>query len=334
MAAPGRSYRTGYMANELYACAWYRCVVPGVALMKHGDEVELNDDLQRMADNPPDIFVNQAWLHPEVLRFAQYLNARDGITVFDLDDEPFAVPPENPASGFWMHPESQRLLIEIMRSVKVLTTTTPELAERFERFNANVHVLRNMLPADMWPTERKCIEDEPRITIGWAGGASHQPDIRMVEDVIHQILDRYEYVDFRFAGGNPAWFNRVHERFDFVDPVSIQDYPALLSSFDIAIAPLVENRFNEGKSDLKPLEYAMVGLPVIASKSPSYSRSIKHGENGLLVRSHKDWINALRTLIEDIELRDRMAASARAWAETRLIDDHIGKWEAVYGIER
>lgn len=330
----GRSYRIAYMANALFACAWYRCVVPGVALMKHGDDVGVHDDIAPLLQRPPNVFVCQAMLRPAVLDFIRALNDSGVTTVFDLDDEPWVVPPENPAAANWTSREAQDLLAAMLRAVKVVTTTTPELAERFRRFNRDVRVLPNMLPADMWPDERRTAQDGDRLVIGWAGGNSHQRDLRQIEDVLHQILDRYPQAVVRLAGAEPSWLERVHERFEFREAVPIEKYPALLSTFDIAIAPLAENRFNEGKSDLKVLEYSMVGLPLVASKSASYSRSIDHGETGLLVRSHKDWLQALRTLIEDAELRDRMGAAARAWAETRTIDRHIGRWEKAYGIER
>ena len=47
------------------------------------------------------------------------------------------------------------------------------------------------------------------------------------------------------------------------------------------IAPLHDNRFNQSKSDLKVLEYAMIGLPVVASKVAPYSASVRHGRDGV-----------------------------------------------------
>lgn len=328
-----RSHRIGYMANALRACAWYRCVVPGVSLMKRGDDAMIHSDVAPLCERPPEVFVSQAVLDPTVLKFIEALNEDGRMTVFDLDDEPWAVRPDNPAAVQWMNQEAQELLAAMMRSVQLVTTTTPELAERFRRFNSNVRVLPNMLPADLWPERRREVSESEKLVLGWAGGNAHREDLRLVEDVLHQILDRYPNLVARLAGAQKSWFDRVHERFEFPEPVSIEEYPGLLSTFDIAIAPLTDNRFNEGKSDLKALEYSMVGLPVIASKSASYSRSIRHGESGLLARSAKDWLQGLRSLIESADLRDRMGGEARAWAETRTIDPHIGAWEKAYGID-
>lgn len=330
---PRRPHRIAYMANSLRACAWYRCVVPGVALMKRGDEVMVHSDLRELTERPPEVFVSQAVLDPRVLEFIEALNECGMMTVFDLDDEPWAVRPDNPAAVHWTSQEAQELLVAMMRSVQLVTTTTPELAERFRRFNSNVRVLPNMLPADLWPEQRRPASEPETLVLGWAGGNAHREDLRLVEDVLHQVLDRYPHLVARLAGAHESWFDRVHERFEFPEPVSIEEYPSLLSTFDIAIAPLADNRFNEGKSDLKVLEYSMVGLPVVASKSASYGRSIRHGESGLLARSAKDWLQGLRSLIESADLRDRIGAEARAWAETRTIDPHIGAWEKAYRID-
>ncbi len=78
----------------------------------------------------------------------------------------------------------------------------------------------------------------------------------------------------------------------------------------------------------------MVGLPVVASHVAPYARSIKHGENGYLAKNAKDWLKYLRLLITDYETRARIAAEARAFAETRLISDNVDRWVKAYGLDK
>jgi glycosyltransferase involved in cell wall biosynthesis len=106
----------------------------------------------------------------------------------------------------------------------------------------------------------------------------------------------------------------------------------MLVSFDIAIAPLKNIEFNKAKSDLKYLEYAMAGLPVVASDIEAYNKTIIHGQNGFLAKSEEEWFKYLSLLIEDYKLREKIGRAARAYAETRTIEKNIHLWEEAYGL--
>jgi len=188
-----------------------------------------------------------------------------------------------------------------------------------------------MLPDDHWPSHSKSVDHDPPIVIGWAGSPSHYPDLAMIEPVLLQLLDAYPNLEVAVAGADPKWF-RQHERMLFLDYVEIAEYSDLLAGFDIGVAPLEDTRFNAGKSDLKVLEYSMIGLPVVASKVPSYVGTIRNGETGFLAKNPKDWLRHLRSLIEEAELRTRLGASARAWAVTRTISRNVGLWERAYTV--
>jgi glycosyltransferase involved in cell wall biosynthesis len=133
------------------------------------------------------------------------------------------------------------------------------------------------------------------------------------------------------AGADAAWFP-PHERITFADVVPISDYPGILGDFDIGLAPLEDTRFNASKSDLKLVEYSMIGLPVIASKVTAYVDSIRPGETGFLAKNPKDWLRHLKTLVEQPEVRSKMGAEARAWAETRVISKTIDLWLDAYDL--
>lgn len=325
--------KISFVADEMWACAWYRCHVPGVELHRRGHDVVLHEDVRSLSSRTPDVLVIQSLSSPEIYREVERLRAAGTFIVYDIDDDPFALHPENPGFGFWSQTHVQDMFVRLLRASDAVTTTTPELAENLQRFNSNVIVLPNMLPSEYWPSERPPIRDETPLVVGWAGSTSHAPDIREIEDVLSQILDRHESVEVHVAGALPQWFHRIHPRLRFLQPVRIEQYPQLIAGFDIALAPLADSRFNRAKSDLKAVEYGMLGLPVVASKMPSYSRFIRHGENGFLAGTTKDWLQRISALIEDRDLRDTMGAGLRRAAQSRVIERHIGRWEKVYGIE-
>lgn len=321
-----------FVASSLYAVPWYRCIVPGVELMKRGHEVELRDQPGELEGRDPDVLVSQAWLQDAMFHAVDRINANGGLTVYDMDDDPWSLHPQNPGYPYWSDPETQLRLAELMRSVRKVTTTTPELAERLAKYNKDVTVLPNMLPSAFWPDKRRETRDTNKLVVGWAGSISHVPDLKEIDAVIFDLLDRYPQIEVHMAGASADWLSRTHDRIKFFDAVPIEQYPELLAGFDIGLAPLINSKFNQAKSDLKALEYAMAGVPFVGSKIPAYARVVKQGETGFLAAKYADWMKHARALIESAELRDSVAEKARAWAETRTIERNMADRERVYGL--
>jgi hypothetical protein len=320
-----------YFVDSYWACAWYRCYVPGVALRRRGHDVRMVDSFDQTDVEWCDVFVVQRPFRQEVLQAVRHANALGKTTVFEIDDDLWTLHPTNPAARVWSAPGVLDTLVGIMRECDVVTTTSDHLAAKVRRFNPNVRILANMLPDEHWPAQRKPVSPGPELVVGWGGGTSHHPDLMLVRDVLVQMLDASPGLTVQLAGADPSWLP-PHPRVGYPETVIIEQYAGTLGRFDIAIAPLVDNQFNLAKSDLKVLEYAIVGLPVIASKVLPYVGSVRPGETGFLASSAKDWLKYLRTLVNDAPMREAMGAEARAWAETRLISRNIWRWEKTYGI--
>lgn len=84
------------------------------------------------------------------------------------------------------------------------------------------------------------------------------------------------------------------------------------------------------------LEAMRAGLPIVASRVGGVSEAVEHGENGLLVPPARPdaMAGALRALIEDPALRQRLGAAARRDYEERfrldrMVDDTAAVYEAV-----
>ena len=82
---------------------------------------------------------------------------------------------------------------------------------------------------------------------------------------------------------------------------------------DIAIIPSKPILFNtHGKSPIKFFELSVLRIPVVASNTSPYREVIEHGENGLLARNSKEWLELLKPLIQDRELRTTIGQKAHA----------------------
>ncbi len=323
-----------YVCPSSWACGWYRCYVPGVELKRRGHDVRLDTRITPEDVAWADVIVLQRQWDSEVMRAAVSARSQGKMVVYELDDDLWNPHPTNPVYAAWTDARFLAGAEALIRVVDVVTTTTPPLARELRKLNPKVRVLPNMLPAEHWRVIRDRPEGYDTLTIGWAGSTARRLDLNVMRAVIPQILDSHPRVSFLLAPGDVADVFPPHPRINVLEPTTIELYPTLLAQFDIGIAPVVDSRFNQAKSDLKFVEYGMLGLPVVASAVECYVHSIKHGENGFLAKNDKDWLKYLRRLIEDVELRDLLGQAARAFAEARTIEKNIWLWEDAYGLER
>ncbi len=90
---------------------------------------------------------------------------------------------------------------------------------------------------------------------------------------------------------------------------------ASIADFDIGIMPLMDGSFERGKCGYKLIQYMACGLPVVASPVGVNRQIVEHGVNGFLVETMGEWEQALRTLLSDADLRQRMGRAGRQRVE-------------------
>jgi glycosyltransferase involved in cell wall biosynthesis len=210
----------------------------------------------------------------------------------------------------------------------MVTVSAPYLAGELSRYNRNVRVLPNLVSADLLDLSRRRGR-EGKVTVGWAGGASHLPDWAHAHDWVRPALQRHAgTVDMHFVGKDYSpllhhpclWTSWTDDIWDY--------YRAI--DFDIGLAPLADIPFNYSKSHLKALEYAALGIPVIATDLPPYRDLVIDGVTGYLVSSAEEWDKRLTELISDEAARQEMGAAAKKLAAQHTIQGNWQLWESAY----
>jgi glycosyltransferase involved in cell wall biosynthesis len=225
--------------------------------------------------------------------------------VLDMDDNILDVNSDNPGYGAFnkMGSGDNRFFIEIgMRDCDLLVVSTENLAELYKKYNKKIFINPNSIDFRFWKFDNAWGKTNKTV-IGWAGAGGHTYDMSIIEDVAKELKEKYgKKIEFvSFGGEEPKFFDK------HVNWVDLKDYPEKLASlgFDIGIAPLRDNLYNRGKSNLRWLEYSALKIPTVASDVHPYRDT-----NALLCVTHDDWIQALSTLIDDKNIRQALGEKA------------------------
>ena len=115
---------------------------------------------------------------------------------------------------------------------------------------------------------------------------------RAVEPALSRLIEAgggrigFDMVGVSARDGLPDWVNRVAPTVH-----GGASYPGFVNwatqrrGWDIGIAPLVDSPFNRSKSAIKAMDYAALGLPVLASDMPVFRGSLADGPGGMLVEN-------------------------------------------------
>lgn len=313
----------GFGSRQYSGCGWYRIALPFDQLKAHGWDASYGPTLDPETD--PDIIVGQRLDRPDAVPYWRALGEHYK-TVYEVDDNPFALDPVNWLARPAYENEAMRQAIrEHAAAAHLVTVTTGPLAEVFGEFNSNVAVLPNRIPAFLLELERKRHE---KLTIGWMGGVSHGRDLAMIAQVWRDAVDETGSRG-HFVGADFTDMLRPHG-FEVTGWVADPAECFAAIDFDIALAPLSDHPFNDFKSAIKVLEYAALGIPVIASDHPVYAGSVIDGVTGFLCRTRSEWRTALRMLTSNASWRTEMGAAAREHVRHLTVEEGWQQWAGTY----
>ncbi len=204
--------------------------------------------------------------------------------------------------------------------VKVCSTTTTFLAEKFKEKGKRVFIVSNKLSKEdvTWAREilvNKKEKNKNEIIIGYFSGTiSHNKDFATITQPLMQILKKYSQVKLFLAGPLDPEAELVREfgkRIINKPYVPRKEYFKNVASVDINIAPLeISNPFCEGKSELKFFEPGILKIPTVATATQTFREAIEDGSDGFIAKNEKEWKAKLEKLILDKKLRIEMGEKA------------------------
>jgi len=249
----------------------------------------------------------------EALNLFKYLKRKHQKKfIMEIDDYLLSIPAKNAAHNYYKPgSELTKVGLEQMKISDGVICSTPYLKWLYDDFNDNIKVAENVIDFTLWRKSRPPVRQG--VTIGWVGGGTHEDDLAVIKAPMFRILEKYKNVTFKILHGIPDFFKNHKQIKWSKDFKPVDKYPkwVVKQKFDIGVAPLVDNNFNRGKSNLRWLEYSAMGIPTVASPLPHFTSAIQHGVTGFIANTEEQWEHYLTQLIEDERLRLTVGQQAR-----------------------
>ena len=249
------------------------------------------------------------FLHKKGLNFldAFWLRKYSKKIIYDFDDA-IMYNPKTPDQDSLSH------FIPFRRTVGLADAViagNPYLANHAKRFNPNVEILPTGLDTNAYKLQPRP-ENNGKIRLVWIGSKSTLQYFAEIRPALEEISSRLDNVVLRIICDDfPDLQNIPIEKRLWSEDTQVTD----LATSDIGLAPLPDNRFTKGKCGFKILQYAAVGLPIVASPVGVNAQYIQQDSNGFLAESASDWVNKICQLIGEPKLRKQMGQSAKEMAQ-------------------
>jgi len=208
-----------------------------------------------------------------------------------LDNDDFwELPDDNPAKEVYKKQVSREILASI-RIADEIWTPSATLAHKMKKVNKNVpyRIIPNTIyeKEEQWVNQEKDPNPKGLVRFGYTGANGHRNDILSMGMTFenHELycMNLMDYPDIMRAKYT-------------MYPLDIHLYAQLYRHFDVSLAPLLNNKFNRCKSELKVVEAGYTKTAIIASNATPYKETITHNKTGILCSSPEDWRKAVNEM--------------------------------------
>jgi GT2 family glycosyltransferase len=310
-------------------CGEYRVIAPSRALFKSGlthayETMRLMTppEIARMA---PDSIVFQRQLELIQIDFIEWVKqTSSAFRVFELDDLITNLPPKSAHRSHIASDIAQRLKRALSLCDRFVTSTEP-LAHAYRKMCDEAVVVPNRLEKSRWLGLSAGRREGGKPRVGWAGAVGHLGDLGIIAKAVEATAKE---VDWVFFGMCPDALRPFVA--EFHPWAALHDYAAKLASLDLdlAVAPLEFHPFNETKSNLRLLEYGIVGYPVLCTDILPYQGDLPVIRVG---NRHRDWVGKIRELVADRDALHRAGEVLRqAVIGDWMLEDHLDEWKRAW----
>ena len=142
------------------------------------------------------------------------------------------------------------------------------------------------------------VRDRPpgeRVVVGWTGSATSMTHLEAAAPLLRRLAAARP-VEIRVLSTRPPVLPDVPVVFRHWTPANEVEE---IRAFDIGIKPMPDDEWARGKCPMKELQYLALRIPAVCSAVGGSREAVRHGDNGFLVSSEDEWMEALLRLVDD-----------------------------------
>ena len=302
-------------------------------------EIVINDEWIKQFDLVH--FIRQIGFNGHTQGIADRLNKLGIPFGLDLDDY-WHLPDNHLIAEEYNRGKTTETIIESIKVSHFVTCTTSILAKEIEQYNKNVYILENGInPLDpVWQPEHTPSEV---IRFGLMLGSTHYHDLKKIAPSLinmlrspnkcqialagfnaelnkpsmyvafertitdnHNVLDRRysQYLKTCNKEQNYLW---VAQKYVRLWGVPVEEWGYQYRNIDISVAPLIDNKFNNCKSELKMIEAGFKGKGVIVSNVYPF-KLLATEQNAYICNSSAEFYDKMKRAINNPnEVADKIA---------------------------
>lgn len=277
--------------------------------------------------------------------------------VIDVDDS-WDLPVGHPFYPIWKHRGNREKVIDNLKLADLVICATDKLQTKVRELNKNTAVIPNAFPFgyDVYlpnPGPRQ------KMSFIYVAGSTHLPDVKLLEGKFKRIggdqwiKDRAQFIlagyeptivpkyktkaDYKARNGNfvnskvTGVWDRMSSIFSqtnahrIIPATDLDAYINFYDQADVAIIPLCDTDWNSYKSELKIVEAATKGIPVICSNVEPY-KNLRPCEGVMWVEKPDQWIEWFKYCIKNPNYVKDQGAKLHEWMKEEY---DLIKWNQV-----
>lgn len=275
--------------------------------------------------------------------------------VYDLIDSYLALPPTSLKSRLrgpakFLAGEIAKPTLNYHRAIErmcsqadVVICSTAEQREMIQQFCGNVHVILDH-HGELGDGRKTSYENKGTINIAWEGLPQNLTGFGQIKSALRDLQHSHNLAfhlvtDLEFAQFARRFRTRRTDELasSLFHNYSLHQWDTrtvaeLITACDIAVIPLdLNDPLARGKPENKLLLLWSLGMPVITSATPAYSRAMERAGLSMVCESPADWSQQLNAYANSEQLRREAGEAGRRYVETHHARETLlERWDAVF----
>ena len=229
---------------------------------------------------------------------------------------------------FWL--KVQTLTVFLSKRAWKCIASSQFLFTYLKDFNFNTYLIETVVDEKLFfPEPKNSNENKDKVVFSWAGiviGKRMYDNLVFVIECFNELTKAEKNVSLEIVGEGPLMPHIkkvIDEQYkevsiEFKGCIEPDKMSAYYDTVEVGLLPLIQKtKFIFAKSPTKMFEYMAKEIPVVASKVGEPALILSHGENGFLASDKEEFVDCMRRLATDVNLRKQIGKQARKLIEEK-----------------